>query len=81
MAQPAEGQDEHEDSEHVHSTRVGSPQEGVVCRWEHGRRLRHRDLVKEKAVQGRNNSDTRAEMFREGGRGHHQAVLREKSCN
>lgn len=23
-----------------------------MCRWEHGWRLRHRDLVREKAVQG-----------------------------
>jgi hypothetical protein len=31
----------------------------------HGWRLRHRDLVKAKASQGRNSSDARAEMSRE----------------
>lgn len=60
---------------------MDSPWEGVLCKWEHGRRLRDEDLVKEKAVQGRDDSDARAEMSREGGRGCHQRVRREKSCD
>lgn len=39
-----------------------------MCRWEHGWRLRHRDLVREKAVQG-GTTHTKAEMSGEGGRG------------
>lgn len=65
---PWEGQDWENEATRGAGNRVHSPWEGVLCRWEHGWRLRHRDLVREKAVQG-GTTHTKAEMSGEGGRG------------